>query len=157
MWAWSNLCACLCSLRLALVGRSCLLSQKYGKEADFITLHFHWMLLKFCPRSTIFFSPRKEAIYFGFICVIYCLELGASNDAKALASVPALTSMGWLLACNPNLHHESVRLCHIQQTNSDTLTIRRGNLCAFVLDYPHSCPRIAAAMHFATWPYNSEN
>ena len=94
MCAWSNLCACLCSLRLALVGRSWLLSQKHGKEADFITVYLHCMFLKFCLRSTIFFSPRKEAIHLGFICVIYCLELGASNDAKGLASVPALTSMG---------------------------------------------------------------
>jgi len=67
---------------------------KNGKEADFITVYLHWMFLKFCLRSTIFFSPRKEAIHLGFICVIYCLELGASNDAKGLASVPALTSMG---------------------------------------------------------------
>jgi len=101
MCVWSNLCACLCSLRLALVGRSCLLSQKHGKEADFFTVYFHWMFLKFCLRSTIFFFPRKEAIYFGFICVIHCLELGAANDAKGLASVPALTSMGWLLAWIP--------------------------------------------------------
>ena len=86
---------CVLVFSQAGTGRTFLfIITKTWKEADFITVYVHWMFLKFCLRSTIFFFPRKEAIYFGFICVIHCLELGAANDAKGLASVPALTSMG---------------------------------------------------------------
>jgi len=155
--------ACVCG---QICVRACVLSGWHWSD---VPVYYHknmegsWFYYSLCPLDVFKVLSQKHNLLFPTkrgnllrLHLRYTLSRARRSEwCERPCQCACIDLHGVTPSMNTYLHHESVRLCHIQQKNSDTLTIRRGNLCAFGFDYPHSCTRIAAAMYFATWPYNS--